>query len=41
MGTDAKHRRFSVDEHYQMGRAGILHEDDCVELIEGRNMGPA
>ena len=28
-------RRFAVDEYYLMAKAGILHEDDRVELIEG------
>jgi Uma2 family endonuclease len=28
-------RRFSVDDYYEMARAGILGEDDRVELIEG------
>lgn len=28
-------RLFTVDEYYQMSRAGILCEDDRVELIEG------
>ena len=35
MGTELKHRLFTVDEYHQMGHAGILHEDDRVELIEG------
>lgn len=29
-------RRFTVDEYYQMAAAGILTEDDRVELIEGQ-----
>ena len=28
-------RTFTVDEYYRMADAGILHEDDRVELIEG------
>jgi len=28
-------RRFSVDEYERIGRAGILTEDDSVELLEG------
>jgi Uma2 family endonuclease len=28
-------RRFTVEEYYQMAEAGILSEDDRVELIEG------
>ena len=28
-------RRFTVYEYHRMGEAGILHEDDRVELIEG------
>jgi Uma2 family endonuclease len=35
MAVSLVRRRFTVDEYYQMARAGILHEDDRVELIEG------
>lgn len=28
-------RRFSVDEYHAMARAGILTEDDAIELLEG------
>jgi Uma2 family endonuclease len=28
-------RRFTVDEYHQMATAGILTEDDRVELIDG------
>ncbi|MBI4507313.1 MAG: Uma2 family endonuclease, partial [Chloroflexi bacterium] len=28
-------RKFTVDEYERMGQAGILGEDDRVELIEG------
>ena len=31
----AGRRRFTVDEYLAMERAGILHEDDRVELIDG------
>ncbi len=31
----AGRRRFTVDEYLDMGVAGILHEDDRVELIDG------
>ncbi|MDN5362881.1 MAG: hypothetical protein PWP70_1928, partial [Moorella sp. (in: firmicutes)] len=33
--VEVARRRFTVDEYYQMARAGILGEDDRVELIEG------
>lgn len=29
-------RRFTVDEYYRMAQAGVLTEDDRVELIEGQ-----
>lgn len=35
MAVDLKRRRFTVEEYEQMGRAGILGEDDRVELIDG------
>ena len=28
-------RRFTAEEYHKMAEAGILHEDDRVELIEG------
>jgi Uma2 family endonuclease len=28
-------RQFTVDEYHRMAKAGILHEDDRVELIDG------
>src|SRR5262245_37141744 len=35
MAVQVSRRLFTVDEYYQMAQAGILHEDDRVELIEG------
>lgn len=35
MALDLKRRRFTVQEYHQMAQAGILGEDDRVELIEG------
>ncbi|MEW6756578.1 MAG: Uma2 family endonuclease [Candidatus Latescibacterota bacterium] len=36
MSTMTVQRSFTVDEYYRMAEAGILSEDDRVELIEGR-----
>jgi Uma2 family endonuclease len=33
--TQIRQRRFTVDEFHRMAEAGILHEDDRVELIAG------
>ena len=35
MTTQTKPRRFNVDEYYAMADAGILTEDDRVELLDG------
>jgi Uma2 family endonuclease len=35
MAVEVQRRRFSVDEYEQMGRVGILGEDDRVELLDG------
>ena len=35
MAAKPSPRRFTVREYYRMGEAGILSEDDRVELIEG------
>ncbi|MFP4437895.1 MAG: Uma2 family endonuclease [Chloroflexaceae bacterium] len=35
MAVEITRRRFTVDEYHQMAAAGILTEDDRVELIEG------
>lgn len=35
MVVQVERRLFTVDEYYQMAEAGILSEDDRVELIEG------
>lgn len=32
---ELKRRHFTVDEYHRMAKAGILHEDDRIELIEG------
>src|SRR5881409_2612077 len=36
MGMPLTGRRFTVDEYHRMGRAGVFHEDDRVELLEGQ-----
>ena len=36
MTIDSTQRAFSVTEYHQMTEAGILTEDDRIELIEGR-----
>ena len=35
MATQYGRRRFTVDEYHKMGEAGILPEDDRVELLDG------
>ncbi len=35
MTIAVERRRFTIDEYHRLGEAGILHEDDRVELIEG------
>jgi Uma2 family endonuclease len=35
MATEPSHRRFTVRDYHQMTEAGILTEDDRVELIDG------
>jgi len=35
MSVDTVRRRFTVEEYHSMGQAGILSEDDRVELLEG------
>lgn len=36
MAVELLRRRFSIEEYHRMGPAGILSEDDRVELIEGQ-----
>jgi hypothetical protein len=36
MSVQVLRRLFTVAEYYQMAEAGILSEDDRVELIEGQ-----
>jgi hypothetical protein len=34
--VEATRRRFTIEEYYRMGEAGILRDDERVELIEGK-----
>ena len=34
--TSPRQRRFTVDEYYRMGEAGVFGEDDRVELLDGQ-----
>ncbi len=36
MGMPLAGRRFTVDQYDRMGRAGVFHEDDRVELLDGQ-----
>jgi len=36
MAMPLTHYRFTVDEYHRMAEAGILHEDDRVELLDGQ-----
>lgn len=33
--TEVTRRRLTADEYQRMGKAGILHEDERVELLDG------
>jgi len=35
MGVVAERKRFTVDEYHKLGQAGVLSEDERIELIEG------
>ncbi len=36
MSAPLETHNFTVDEYHRMAKAGVLHEDDRVELIDGR-----
>ena len=38
MAVELRRRKFTVAEYYEIARAGVLSEDDRVELIEGEIM---
>jgi Uma2 family endonuclease len=35
MGVVAERKRFTVDEYHKLGQAGVLGENDRIELVEG------
>lgn len=35
MGVVAERKRFTVDEYHKLGSAGVLSEDDRIELVQG------
>ncbi len=35
MGVVAERKRFTVDEYHKLGKAGVLGENDRIELVEG------
>ena len=35
MGVVAERKRFTVDEYHKLGQAGVVGEDDRIELIDG------
>ena len=35
MGIVAERKRFTVDEYHELAQAGVLGEDDRIELIQG------
>ncbi len=36
MSTPLRTHNFTVDEYHRMAEAGVFHEDDRVELIDGQ-----
>jgi Uma2 family endonuclease len=35
MGVVAERKRFTIDEYHKLGNAGVLGENDRIELVEG------